>query len=79
MRRREFIVGMGSAAALPLRARAQQPAAMRRIGVLMQNAADDPGAPANISSFAQGLQEHGWIVGTNVRIDYRWGNGDKEL
>jgi putative tryptophan/tyrosine transport system substrate-binding protein len=79
IRRREFIAGLGSAAALPLRARAQQPAAMRRIGVLMQNAADDPGAPANISSFAQGLQEHGRIVGTNVRIDYRWGNGDTEL
>jgi hypothetical protein len=59
VRRREFIAGLGSAAAWPLRARAQQPAAMRRIGVLMQNAADDPGAPANISSFAQGLQEHG--------------------
>jgi putative tryptophan/tyrosine transport system substrate-binding protein len=79
MRRREFIGGLGSAAAWPFRARAQQPTAMRRIGVLMQNAADDPGAPVNISSFAQGLQEHGWIVGTSIRIDYRWGNGDTEL
>jgi putative ABC transport system substrate-binding protein len=79
MRRREFIAGLGGAAAWPLAARAQQPVSMRRIAVIMQSAADDPGAPADVSAFAQGLQEHGWIVGTNVRIDYRWGKGDTEL
>src|SRR5271167_198875 len=79
MRRREFIAVLGMAAAWPLAARAQQPVSMRRIAVLMQSAAADPGAPADVSAFAQGLQEHGWIVGTNVRIDYRWGNGDTEL
>jgi putative ABC transport system substrate-binding protein len=79
MKRRTFIAGLGSAAAWPVVARAQQPVLVRRIAVLMQSAADDPGAPANVSAFAQGLQEHGWIVGTNVRIDYRWGNGDTEL
>src|SRR5207245_4386462 len=65
------------AAAWPLAARAQQPGArMRRIGVLMSQSADDPGALALISAFAQGLQERGWTIGGNVRIEYRWGAGD---
>src|SRR5208337_1791681 len=77
VRRREFIVTLGGAAvAWPLAAPAQQPARMRRIGVLMSQAADDPDAPPRISAFAQGLQEHGWTVGGNVRIDYRWGASD---
>ena len=49
---------------------------MRRIGVLMSLAADDPDAPPRVSAFAQGLQERSWTVGGNVRIDYRWGAGD---
>src|SRR4029450_8146574 len=49
---------------------------MRRIGVLMSQSADDPDALAQIAAFAQGLQERGWSVGGNVRIDYRWGAGD---
>jgi len=74
MRRREFITLLGGAAiAWPLAARAQQ---MRRIGVLMSGSADDPAALAQISAFAQGLQERGWSVGVNVRIDYRWGAGN---
>ena len=44
----------------------------RRIGVLMNLAADDPDGPPRITAFAQGLQENGWAVGRNVRIDYRW-------
>jgi putative ABC transport system substrate-binding protein len=72
MRRREFIrVLGGTAAAWPLATRAQQPG--RRIGMLMNVAADDPETPARIAAFAQGLQETGWTVGRNVRIDYRWG------
>jgi hypothetical protein len=78
MRRREFIVGLG-AAAWPLVGRAQQPTAMRRIGALMSAAADDPNAPVNIAAFAQGLQVLGWSIGTNVRIDYRWGAGQTDL
>jgi len=77
MRRREFITLLGGAAAAwPLTARAQQPGGLRRIGVLMILAADDPESPVRVAAFAQGLQEWGWAVGRNVRIDYRWGAGD---
>jgi putative ABC transport system substrate-binding protein len=79
MRRRTFITLLGGAAAAwPLAARAQQPERMRRIGVLMNLAADDPEAPARVAAFAQGLGELGWTVGRNVMIDYRWGGGDAE-
>jgi len=79
VRRREFIAGLGSAAATwPLVARAQQPYRMRRIGVLMSVAAADPNATVNITAFAQGLQELGWTIGGNLRIDYRWGAGDTD-
>jgi putative tryptophan/tyrosine transport system substrate-binding protein len=73
MRRREFIAGIGGAVAWPLAARAQQGSPMRRVGVLMNLAADDPEAQARLAAFHQGLQELGWIVGRNVTIDYRWG------
>jgi putative tryptophan/tyrosine transport system substrate-binding protein len=79
MRRREFVGLVGGGAAWPLAARAQQAGRMRRIGVLMSTAADAPEAPARISTFAQGLQEHGWTVGGNLRIDYRWGGGDTDV
>jgi putative ABC transport system substrate-binding protein len=46
---------------------------MRRIGVLTHLAADDPIAPRFFAVFEEGLRELGWIVGTNLRIDYRWG------
>src|SRR6516162_8428316 len=74
MRRRDFIkVIAGSAAAWPLAARAQQAERMRRIGVLMNVAADDPEGQARIAAFHQGLQEWGWTLGRNARIDARWG------
>ena len=73
--RRRFIATLGSTVAWPLAARAQQPERMRRIGVLMNLAADDPEAPARVAAFAQGLQELGWTMDRNVRIDYRWGAG----
>jgi ABC-type uncharacterized transport system substrate-binding protein len=77
--RREF-TALGAAAALawPLAARAQQGERMRRIGVLMNLATDDPEAPARVAALAQGLGELGWTVGRNVMIDYRWGAGDVE-
>jgi putative ABC transport system substrate-binding protein len=79
MRRREFITILGfAAAAWPFAARAQEPERVRRIGVLMSTSAEDPFGQALITAFAQGLQQKGWEVGTNVRIDYRWGAGDTE-
>ena len=79
LQRREFIAGLGGAAAWPLAARAQQPQRMRRIGVLMNLASDDPESVAHISAFAQGLAERGWIIDRNVQVEYRWGVGDPEL
>jgi putative ABC transport system substrate-binding protein len=77
MRRRQFISLLGGAAVVwPIAARAQQPERVRRIGVLMSSAADDPEAPARVTAIAQGLQELGWTVGRNVRIDYRWTGGN---
>ena len=79
LRRREFITLLGGAAAAwPLAARAQQGERMRRIGVLMTLAADDPEGQARLTAFVQGLQELGWTDGRNVRIDYRWPAGDAE-
>jgi putative ABC transport system substrate-binding protein len=73
MRRREFIVGLGSAAVWPLAARAQQREQVRRIGALTNLSADDPEAQIRNAVFLQRLQELGWTVGRNVWIDYRWG------
>jgi putative tryptophan/tyrosine transport system substrate-binding protein len=78
MRRRQFITLLGGAAAWPLAARAQQPDRMRRIGVLMNLAADDTEAQARLAAFLQGLQELGWTVGRNVQIDYRWSAADAD-
>ena len=78
MKRREFITLLGAAAAWPLAARAQQPERVRRIGVLMNIAADDPEAPVRVGAFAQGLQELGWTIGRNLRIEYRWSAGDAD-
>src|SRR6266567_425754 len=79
MRRREFISLLGGAAAAwPLAARAQQPDRTRRIGALINLAADDPEAQVRVGAFQQGLQELGWSLGRNVRIDFRWGASDPE-
>jgi putative ABC transport system substrate-binding protein len=79
IRRREFITLLGGATAWPLRARAQQSRTMRRIGVLMNLAADDPEAPIRLAALLQGLQQLGCTVGQNVQIDYRWGAGNADL
>jgi len=78
MRRREFIAGLGSAAAWPVVARAQQGDRVRRIGVLLNGTADDPLSATDRSAFLQGLQQFGWTEGRNLRIDYRFGAADPE-
>ena len=78
MRRREFIAGLGSAAAWPLAARAQQPDRMRRIGVLGGYAANDPEIAPRVAALQQGLEGLGWSVGRNVQIEYRWAGGDTD-
>ena len=76
MRRREFITLFGGAAAWPLAARAQQSERVRRIGVLMHAPSEEPEAQARAAAFLQELQETGWAVGRNVRIDTRWSAGE---
>ena len=78
IKRRQFIAGLGSTAAWPLAARAQQGERIRRIGVLINQAANEPQFQARNAAFVQGLQELGWMVGRNVRIDYRWGSVDAD-
>ena len=63
---------------MAIAARAQQPERIRRIGVLMALAADDPESSRRLTAFAQGLQELGWTEGRNVRVDVRWGAGDAD-
>jgi len=75
-RRRTFIAGLGSAAAWPVVARAQQGERVRRIGVLMAFDENDPEAKTRISAFTQALAGLGWTDGGNVRMDLRWAGGD---
>jgi putative tryptophan/tyrosine transport system substrate-binding protein len=79
MRRREFIMLLGSAAAWPLAARAQQGERMRRIGVLLATGQKDPDTPNRIAAMRQALQSFGWNEGKNLWIDIRFGDGDTKL
>jgi putative ABC transport system substrate-binding protein len=77
MRRREFIALVGSAVAVwPLVARAQQPAPMRRVGVLMSTREDDPDGQVRAGMINKGLEELGWAVGRTIELDFRWVGGD---
>jgi hypothetical protein len=79
LKRREFITLLGGAAAAwPLAARAQQTDRKRRVGVLMNFAADDAEGQPRLTALVQGLQELGWTDGRNLRIDYRWGAADAD-
>jgi putative tryptophan/tyrosine transport system substrate-binding protein len=74
--RREFIAGVGGAVAWPMVGRAQQAERLRHVGVLMNAVKDDPGGPAEVMAFRQGLTELGWIEGRNIDIEFRWPGGD---
>ena len=69
----------GAAAAWPLAARAQQGERMRRVGVLIPGASDDPISQARLAAFLEGLQQLGWVDGRNVHIDTRLGASDADL
>src|SRR5579859_4016491 len=75
MRRRQFIAG-GLAAALPVCGRAQPAERVRRIGVLVFSAENDPIAEMRLSALRDSLQQFGWTEGVNVRFNYRFGGGD---
>ena len=76
LRRRDFIAGLGGAAAWPLAAGAQQGDRIRRIGVLMPFDENDPLRKSSVFAFTQALADLGWIDGRNVRMDLRWTGGD---
>jgi putative ABC transport system substrate-binding protein len=79
MRRREFIALLGGAAAtLPLNAGAQQAGGMRRIGILVNGAEDDPEMQKRIAAFRRGLGQLGWLAGHNIRIDPRYSAANQE-
>ena len=76
LKRRNFITLLGGAAAWPLSARAQQGQRMRRLGVLMNLAADDKEGQARLIAFVQALSDLGWKNASNVQIEICWGAGD---
>lgn len=80
MRRREFILLLGStAAAWPRATHAQSKSkSMRRVAALMPYSANDPQSQNRNAAFLQALQQLGWIVGQNVEIDYRWSSGNED-
>jgi putative ABC transport system substrate-binding protein len=77
MRRRAFI-GLVGAAVLPLVTNAQQAERVRKIGVLMPFAKDDPEGQARVAAFLQELQRLGWAADRNLQVEYRWTAGDAE-
>jgi putative ABC transport system substrate-binding protein len=78
MQRREFIAALGSAAAWPLAAHAQQPARMRLVGVLMGYAESDQAAQSWLAAFRDALTKLGWAEGRNLRIELRWSGSDAD-
>jgi putative ABC transport system substrate-binding protein len=79
VKRRQFIAGLGSAAAWPVVAGAQQGERMRRVGVLMDRVATDPTRQFLLAGFVKALRQLGWIKSQNLRIDVRWSAGDAGL
>jgi putative ABC transport system substrate-binding protein len=80
MKRREFITLIGGAAVVwPLAVRAQQVAGMRRIGMLVNGPETDAEVAARVTAFRKALQDFGWIPGTNLQVDARFGGNDDDL
>src|SRR5262245_37256286 len=75
MRRRDFIVGAGAAAAWPVAARAQQP---RLLGILMNGNANEPALQVNVTALTERLRDLGWTEGRNLRMEIRWNGGNAE-
>jgi ABC-type uncharacterized transport system substrate-binding protein len=77
VKRRDFIIVLGGVAGWPVTARGQhQPERLRRIGVLMGYAEDDPEARSRLAAFMQALAALGWTEGRNLQTDIRWSAGD---
>ena len=79
MQRREFITLLGGAAVWPFSARAQQSEQVRRVGMLVNGPETDAEVAARIAAFRKALQDFGWIPGTNLRVDIRFGVDNEEL
>jgi putative tryptophan/tyrosine transport system substrate-binding protein len=77
--RRQFITLLGSAAAWPLAASAQQGGPIRRVGAMFSAMEDDSRTKRQIAAFEQAMQAHGWVKGRNVQFDYRWPADDAAL
>jgi hypothetical protein len=79
-KRRDLLALLGGTAALaPLTARAQSPQAVRKLGVLMIGAENEPDSKLRIAAFEEGLRDLGWHGGRNIRIEYRWAAGRPDL
>jgi putative ABC transport system substrate-binding protein len=76
MKRREFMLVFGGAAAWPLVGRAQQSERVRRIGILMTLSEDDPQANERVAAFRKGLADLGWTEPQNLKVEWRWAGGD---
>jgi putative tryptophan/tyrosine transport system substrate-binding protein len=80
MRRREFIAGLSVATMWPLTTQSQQSERIRRIAVLLGATTEhDPEAEARLAAFRNGLEEHGWVAGRNIHVEYRFAGGDVDL
>jgi putative ABC transport system substrate-binding protein len=75
VRPRTFVTALGGVALLPLAGRAQQPARMRRVGVLLTLSESEPSTQAMVTTIAQELARFGWVEGKNIRMDYRFCRG----
>jgi putative ABC transport system substrate-binding protein len=79
MRRRDFVVALGSALAYPVLGHAQPASGTKRIAVVMSSGERDPLGQARAAALVRGLMRVGWVEGRNLRIDWRWTAGDAAL